>query len=117
MVVVPQGTGIEIEATLPNKDVEFVHKGQEVEIKVEAFTFTRYGLLHGRVTHMSQDSLAPQDPQQHDGRKEPEAQNDEQVRQAGQPSYVAHVSLDRTTIRTVDGDTGLEPGIAVTTEI
>ena len=117
MVVVPQGTGLEIEATLPNKDVGFVHKGQEVEIKVEAYTFTRYGLLHGRVTSLSQDAVAAQDPQQHDGRKDTEAQNDEQARQAGQASYVAHVALERTTIRTEDGVSELEPGMAVTAEI
>ncbi len=35
MVVVPEGTGVEIEATLPNKDAigqpGFVHKGQELD--------------------------------------------------------------------------------------
>ena len=117
MVVVPKGTGLEIEATLPNKDVGFVHRGQEVEVKVEAFTFTRYGLLHGEVTSLSQDVVAPQDAQQHDGRKDTEAQNDEQARQVGQPTYVALVSLGATTIRTEDGVSQLEPGMAVTAEI
>ncbi len=36
---------------------------------------------------------------------------------AGQPTYVALVSLDSTSIRTEDGVTPLEPGMAVTTEI
>ena len=117
MVVVPKGTGLEIEATLPNKDVGFVHKGQPVEIKVEAFTFTRYGLLHGRVKSLSQDVVAPQDQAQRDGRKDTEATNDEQARQAGQPTYVALVSLDATGVNTEDGLSPLEPGMAVTTEI
>ena len=117
MVIVPQGMGLEIEATLPNKDVGFVHRGQPAEVKVEAFTFTRYGLLHGTVTEVSQDAVAGQDAQQRDGRKETEAENDEQARQAGQASYMALVSLDRAAIRTEDGDTALEPGMAVTAEI
>jgi hemolysin D len=61
MVIVPKESKLEIEVDLANKDVGFVHKGQEVEIKVEAFTFTRYGLLHGTVTSVSQDAVAPQD--------------------------------------------------------
>ena len=117
MVVVPKGTGLEIEATLPNKDVGFVHVGQPVEIKVEAFTFTRYGLLHGSVTALSQDVVALPDQSQRDGRKDIEAANDEQARQAGQSTYVALASLERTSIRTEAGDSPLEPGMAVTTEI
>ena len=117
MVVMPQGMGLGIEATLPNKDVGFVHRGQGVEIKVEAFTFTRYGLLHGQVTGLSQDVVAPQNAEPRDGRKEMEAQNDEQAHQAGQPTYVALVSLGATTIRTEDGVSQLEPGMAVTAEI
>jgi hemolysin D len=116
MVVVPKGTGLEIEATLPNKDVGFVHKGQSVEIKVEAFTFTRYGLLRGTVTNLSQDVVAPQDDARGTRSRDDDA-NDEEKRQAGQPTYVALVSLDSTSIRTEDGVTPLEPGMAVTTEI
>ena len=102
MVVVPKGTGIEIEATLPNKDVGFVHNGQPVEIKIETFTFTRYGLLHGMVKSLSQDVVAPQD--QGDGhgyrKNEDSDASDEQERQAKQPTYMALVSIDATTIRT-----------------
>ena len=43
--------------------------------------------------------------------------NDEQARQAGQPTYVALVSLAATTIRTEDGVSQLVPGMAVTAEI
>ena len=60
MVIVPDDTKLEIEATVLNKDVGFVHAGQPVEIKIEAFTFTRYGLLHGTVADLSRDT-APTD--------------------------------------------------------
>ena len=119
MVIVPKGATLEIEAQLANKDVGFVHKGQEVEIKVEAFTFTRYGLLHGAVTSLSQDAVAPQDPNQdqHGSRQEDADVNDERERQAKQPSYVAHVSLPVTAIQTEDSLATLEAGMAVTAEI
>ena len=118
MVVVPEATGIEIEATLPNKDVGFVHRGQEVEIKVETFTFTRYGLLHGTVTSLSQDVVAPQDDTRWTRGKDEDADAaDEQQRQARQPTYVAHVAVAAKGIATEDGFALLEPGMAVTTEI
>jgi hemolysin D len=59
MVIVPQTVHLEIEANLANKDAGFVHVGQEVAVKVEAFTFMRYGLLHSTVASVSRDVVAP----------------------------------------------------------
>ena len=47
--VVPLDSRLEIEAMVSNRDVGFVHAGQEAEIKVDTFNFTKYGLLHGTV--------------------------------------------------------------------
>ena len=57
MVIVPEGSKLEVEAMLPNRDAGFVHPGQPAELKIEAFTYTRYGLLHGTVRHVSRDAL------------------------------------------------------------
>src|SRR5712671_2495940 len=56
LVVVPSDSRLEIEAMVPNSDIGFVHPGQEAEIKVDTFNFTRYGLLHGQVISVSQDA-------------------------------------------------------------
>jgi hemolysin D len=56
-VVVPVDSHLEIEAMVSNRDIGFVHAGQEVEIKVDTFSFTRYGLLHGEVLSVSQDGV------------------------------------------------------------
>jgi len=120
MVIVPKDSKLEIEAMLPNKDVGFVHKGQDAEIKVEAFTFTRYGLLHGTVTSISQDAVSTQDAAVSDRNSRSDVSDppkDETERQSRQASYVAHVSLKEPVIETEDGLTPLEPGMAVTTEI
>ncbi len=61
--------------------------------------------------------MAPEDGTRSSRHKEDADANDEGKRQAGQPTYVALVSLDSTSIRTEDGVTPLEPGMAVTTEI
>jgi hemolysin D len=52
-VVVPADSRLEIEAMVSNRDIGFVHAGQSAEIKVDTFSFTRYGLLHGLVLDVS----------------------------------------------------------------
>ena len=42
LVVVPEEDQLEVEAWVENKDIGFVDAGQTVEIKVDAFPFTRY---------------------------------------------------------------------------
>jgi hemolysin D len=119
----PKDAGLEIETTLANKDVGFVHKGQEVEIKVEAFTFTRYGLLHGSVINVSQDAVSAQDPSSPDQRHSDNSggvinsSNSEEERQARQAAYVARVSLPEKGIQTEQGFMLFEPGMTVTAEI
>src|SRR5215813_11243104 len=49
LVVVPSDSRLEIEAMVSNRDIGFVQPGQEAEIKIDTFNFTRYGLLHGEV--------------------------------------------------------------------
>jgi hemolysin D len=120
MVIVPKDAHLEIEATLANKDIGFVHPGQPVEVKVETFNFTRYGLIHGTVASVSRDVVAP-DINAGDARngRGPDAEipKDEQERQSRQPAYVAHIALAETTIDTEQGSTAIEPGMAVTAEI
>src|SRR6476659_9641891 len=57
LVVVPGDSRLEIEAMVSNRDIGFVHTGQEAEIKIDTFNFTRYGLLHGQVLSVSQDAI------------------------------------------------------------
>lgn len=57
MVIVPRDGPIEVEALLPNKDIGFVRQGQEVAVKVETFSFTKYGTLKGEVIHVSSDAI------------------------------------------------------------
>jgi hemolysin D len=57
LVIVPKGEELIIEAMVLNRDVGFVREGQEAEIKLEAFPFTRYGVLRGTIEHLSTDSV------------------------------------------------------------
>ena len=57
MQIVPDEGDIEIEAWLENKDVGFVRIGQEVEVKIDAFDYTKYGTVPARVVHVSRDAI------------------------------------------------------------
>lgn len=61
-VVVPLDSQLEIEAMVPNRDIGFVHPGQDAHIKVDTFNFTKYGLLYGKVLSISQDAIAREKP-------------------------------------------------------
>lgn len=57
LVIVPEGAELDAEVMLLNKDVGFVDAGQSVEVKVDAFPYTRYGTLRGTVAHVSADAI------------------------------------------------------------
>jgi hemolysin D len=67
MRIVPRNPSLEIEAYLPIRDIGFVSAGQPTVIKVEAFPFTRYGTIEGRVTRVASDAIRGSDAQQLEG--------------------------------------------------
>lgn len=54
--IVPEDT-LEAEVDVENKDVGFVEAGQEAVIKIDAFPYTRFGYLHGKVLWVSTDAV------------------------------------------------------------
>ena len=61
MRIVPQGSRLEIEAYVLNRDIGFVHVGQPAVIKVESFPFTRYGSIKAKVVRIAQDAIPAPD--------------------------------------------------------
>ena len=96
LVIVPRNDTLEVEATLENKDVGFVSVGQEAEIKVDAFPFTRYGTLSGKVVDLSNDAVA-----------------DEKKGLV----YKMRVALERSEITVHGKPVRLGPGMTVTAEV
>ena len=96
MMIVPKDHPLEIEAFVENKDIGFVNPGQEAEIKVETFPFTKYGTIHGIIAHVSSDAIS-----------------DEKRGLI----YSTKVQPARSTIRVEDKAVNLAPGMAVTVEI
>ena len=113
LIVVPDTQQLVVEAQLANRDVGFVHAGQDVQVKVETYNFTRYGLVPGKVIAVSRDAVAAQERQADDTGQT----NSAQAPTAASPAYVARISLSRDTM-VVDGKTEpLLPGMAVTAEV
>ena len=116
-VVVPRDSELEIEAMVSNRDIGFVFAGQDAEIKVDAFNFTRYGLLHGRVHSVSRDAIA-RDRHEEPSRAAPTGAQSNTSEPNGQELvYAARVVLDRAQMEIEGGPVQLLSGMAVTVEI
>ena len=117
LVVVPSDSRLEIEAMVSNRDIGFVHAGQEAEIKIDTFNFTRYGLLHGEVLTVSQDAVIRDRKQDRFDDRGLGAQNDSSEPKGQELNYTARISLDRTQMQIDDRMVNLSPGMATTVEI
>jgi membrane fusion protein, hemolysin D len=117
LAVVPLDSHLEIEAMVSNRDIGFVHEGQSTEIKIDTFSFTRYGLLRGEVISVSQDAITRDKPQDKltDKMQGTEVSSSEPKGQ--ELNYAARVSLDRKQMQVEDKLVNLSPGMAVTVEI
>ena len=96
MVIVLSDQPVEVEAMLENKDIGFVRPGQEVEIKVETFSFTKYGVVDGVVQSISNDAI-----------------EDERLGLV----YSARIQLKKNTIQVGVNRIALSPGMAVRVEV
>ena len=122
MTIVPDEGGIEIDAMIENKDIGFVSEGQEVEIKVDAFPFTRYGLITGKVRKISRDAFQGASPAPQvigtptiAGSQTQGGGNAQQ--QGSELAYPAKITMDRDYIVTDAGPSKILPGMRVAAEI
>lgn len=96
MVVVPKERVLTVEANVLNKDIGFVTEGQTVEVKFEAFPFTKYGVIDGVVVSIAQNAVA-----------------DENLGLI----YPTRISLEKSTIIVQGREVNISPGMAVTAEV
>ncbi|MFS8144315.1 HlyD family type I secretion periplasmic adaptor subunit [Rhizobium sp. BR 249] len=120
MRIVPKDAPLEIEAYLPNRDIGFVSPGQHAVIKVEAFPFTRYGILNGTVTRVATDAIPEPDAQQLEGQPAKELQSVIPIGNAQRVQNLVFpvvIKPDETDID-IDGTrVPLTPGMSVTVEV
>ena len=117
MAIVPAETHLEIEAMISNRDIGFVEVGQHMTIRVDAFNFTRYGLLSGKVVTVSHDAITRDKPQERVIEQPQGAETSSSEPKGQELIYAARVSLDHTQMQVEDKTVNLSPGMAVTVEI
>jgi hemolysin D len=116
LAVVPLHSHLEIEAMILNRDVGFIRPKQPVEIKVDTFNFTKYGLLQGEVLSVSKDAIVREKPVDK-SEKSLGADSTSSEPRGQELSFAARISLDSSEMQ-IDGNAiKLTPGMAVTVEI
>lgn len=119
MRIVPSDAALEIEAYLENKDIGFVKLGQEAQVKIESFPFTRYGSLSATVTRISTDAIPEQDAQQIEGDPAKATKSSGFAGAQRTQNLVFPVTLipDHRAMEVEGVKVPLSPGMAVTVEI
>lgn len=96
MTVIPARGALEVQAKVLNKDIGFIREGQEAAVKLEAFPFTRYGAVPGRVAKISRDAVQDKD--------------------LGLV-YIVTIMLDRSFVDADGRRYALAPGLAATVDV
>jgi hemolysin D len=116
MAIVPHDDSLVVEAAVQNRDVGFISEGQTVRVKVEAFNFTLYGLIEGKVLSVTRDAVQQSNDSKGKNNNQNEGDPAATEGQSG-PVYMARIALDQDWMMTENGKVQLTPGMAVTAEI
>jgi hemolysin D len=116
LAIVPADDSLVVEAAVQNRDVGFISEAQTVRVKVEAFNFTLYGLIEGKVLSVTRDAVQQSNENKGKGNNQNEGDPTAADGQSG-PVYMARIALDQDWMMTENGKVQLTPGMAVTAEI
>jgi hemolysin D len=101
--IVPQQESLVAEVAISNEDVGFVQPGQTVKVKLASYPFQKYGMVEGKVEHVSADSNMP---------------NNQQTSTTPPLTYKAIVALNTQTLAVAGNQPlKLSAGMAVVAEI
>ena len=116
--ITPDGSPLEVEVVLPNREAGFVTKDMDVEVKVDAFPFTRYGLLKGHVISVAQDAEPQANPNESTAfgsqRKADQSLN---IEGSERLLYTVRISIEPGTLKLDGKPAPLMPGMSVRAEI
>ncbi len=99
--LVPANAELEVEADIAGSDQGFVKPGDETVIKLDAYRFTEYGTVAGRVRSVSADSFNRRD----DGTP------------SGTRYYKSRIEITQIKLRNVPTDVTLLPGMPLQADI
>lgn len=99
--LVPIAGGVQVDLEIAAADQGFVKPGQAVELKLDAWRYTRHGTAHGVVRTVSADSFVREGA----------------FGQPGATVFVAQVDITSTALREVPADFRLVPGMPLSAEV
>ncbi|TPK58749.1 HlyD family type I secretion periplasmic adaptor subunit [Mesorhizobium sp. B2-4-19] len=121
LVVAPTDGTLQVEALVANLDIGFIKLGQSAAIKVDAFPFTRFGVLHGRVTRIASEAVEEQEAKRGLANAVAAANTTAApASQAGQPQsfvFPVTIALEEQAININGGMIPLTSGMTVSVEI
>ncbi len=100
MQIVPIENELLVEARIRPTDIAFIHTGQTASVKIDAYDYTLYGWLEGKVSYLSPDTLT------------------EDLKQGEQAYYRMQVRADdKRFAKQAKAAIQLQPGMTVTVEV
>jgi len=113
LTLVPEGELLFADVSIKNEDVGFVRVNQTAQIKLAAYPFQRYGMLTGKVIHVSADATEVNQPKPADT-----GNNTSDNPASTIATYKARVQLDSQVLKDAHGNTlTLTPGMQIVAEI
>jgi len=115
--IVPEGDVLEAIVIINNQDVGFVTAGQSAEIKIDAFPFTRYGLLSGQVAEISRDARSVQAVNNPEFGPKNKSDETENIERGERLVFVARIILQKHSLSVNGEDVERLPGMSMKAEI
>ena len=107
--IVPEGTPLEVNAIVMNKDIGYIKEGQTCVIKVDTFDFQKYGTIEGTVEVINPYSIDDKDSKDKEKNKDVESESG---------GYPVRVKMAAEILKTKNGDVyKVKPGMSVMVEV
>jgi HlyD family secretion protein len=116
LTLVPKGEMLFADVNVKNEDVGFVRVGQSAQVKLAAYPFQKYGMMTGKVIHVSADATETNRPAANSNASS--SQSDTANPAASIATYKARIQLDQQTLKDAQGrQQALTPGMQIVAEI
>jgi len=108
--IIPSGSVLEAELFVPSRARGFIHPGQRVLLRYQAFPYQKFGLFVGSVVSISRSALSPDELAR-------ERAGAIGVREQSEPVYQVKVQLERQSVSAYGKSFSLQPGMQLEADI
>ncbi|MDE2577782.1 MAG: HlyD family type I secretion periplasmic adaptor subunit, partial [Hyphomicrobiales bacterium] len=120
MTIAPLDGPLQVEAYVSNIDIGFVKAGQEAEVKIDAFPFTRFGTVRGKVVRVAHDAIDEQEARRAQANATATANATAPNLAPGQPQnfvFPILIEMEKAAMKIDGAEIPLLPGMTVTAEV